>query len=294
MHTVITSQLEIAYFEHGEKNGWPCVLSHGFPYDIHCYDECIGPLVQAGARVFIPYLRGYGPTRFLASSTMRSGEQAALASDLIEFMDALKLDKAVLAGYDWGGRASCIVAALWPDRVDALVSGNSYNIQNIARSMEPESAIAEASYWYMYYFHSERGRAGLESNRGEITRLLWSMWSPTWQYDDNDFTRTAAAFDNPDFVDVVIHSYRHRFGLVAGDPAVAHIEASLALQPNITVPCISLDGDVDGVNQGTAHHAKKFTGQHQHRVLENTGHNMPQENPEGWVQAILDAREMSK
>jgi pimeloyl-ACP methyl ester carboxylesterase len=292
MKTVKTSQLEIAYYEHGQGNGWPCILSHGFPYDIHCYDACIEALSQEGARVLVPYLRGYGPTCFLSSQCLRSGEQAVLANDLKEFMDGLTIDSAVLAGYDWGGRASCIVAALWPERVDALITGNSYNIQNIARSMEPGSAIEEASFWYQYYFHAERGRAGLQLNRREITQLLWKLWSPTWDFDENDFNLTASAFDNPDFVDVVIHSYRHRFGLVVGDPTVSHIEEQLALQPDIAVPCISIDGDVDGVNRGTAHHARKFIGPHEHRVFKNTGHNMPQENPAGWVQAILDARKL--
>ena len=288
--TAVTSQLEIAYLTSGPEEGWPCILSHGFPYDVHCYVDCVEPLVNHGARVLVPYLRGYGPTRFRAPETLRSGEQAVLANDLIEFMDTLSIDTAVLAGFDWGGRASCIVAALWPDRVDALVSGNSYSIQNISRSMEPAPADEEASYWYQYYFHSERGRKGLEKNRREITRLLWKMWSPTWHFDETVFNQTADAFDNPDFVDIVIHSYRHRFGLVDGDPAVSDIEQQLALQPDINVPCISIDGEVDGVSPYTEHHADKFTTAYDYRVFKNTGHNMPQENPVEWVQAILDAR----
>ncbi len=288
--SVKTSSLDIAYREHGDIDGWPCVLSHGFPYDVHCYDECIDPLVANGARVITPWLRGYGETRFLSTSTLRSGEQASLGSDLKELLDALEISQAVLAGYDWGGRASCIVAALWPERVTALVSANSYNIQNIARSQEPAPAAEEASYWYQYYFHSERGRRGLQSNRREIARLLWKMWSPNWEFSDADFEKSAAAFDNPDFVDVVIHSYRHRFGLVDGDPAVLPIEALLQDQPEISVPSITVDGDADGVDTGTAHHAKKFTGPHEHRVLAGAGHNLPQERPAPWVQAIMDAR----
>ena len=290
---ITTSQLEIAYHEIGDKEGWPCILNHGFPYDVHCYDECVKWLIEAGAYVIVPYLRGYGPTRFLLQNTLRSGEQAALANDLLELMDALSIEKAVLAGYDWGGRASCIVAALWPDRVSALVSGNAYNIQNIPRSMEPAPASEEASFWYQYYFHSERGRLGLQVNRREIARLLWQMWSPTWNFSEAEFEATAASFDNPDFVEVVVHSYRHRFGLVAGDVAVSQIERQLEKQPDISVATITIDGNVDGVSGGTAHHAHKFTGPHQHRVFDQAGHNLPQEKPREWVQAILDARQLA-
>lgn len=293
MNSVVTTQLEIVFYEYGVEDGWPCILSHGFPYDVHCYDECIQPLVNAGAYVIVPYLRGYGPTRFLSESTLRSGEQAVLANDLLELMDSLSINKAVLGGFDWGGRASCIVAALWPDRVTALVSGNSYNIQDIPRSNEPASAKEEATYWYQYYFHSKRGREGLRVNRSEIARLLWKMWSPSWSFTEAEFEATAASFDNPDFVDVVIHSYRHRFGLVEGDPAVAPIELQLEDQPAISVPSITIDGSVDGVDAGTAHHASKFTGPHEHRVFENVGHNLPKENPRDWVKAILDARQLA-
>lgn len=291
--SVSTSQLDISYFEFGKKEGWPCILNHGFPYDVRSYSECIEPLVNEGAYVVVPYLRGYGSTRFTNDETLRSGEQAVLAKDLIELMDAMSLDKALLAGYDWGGRASCIVAALWPERVSALVSGNSYNIQDIPNSMEPAPAAEEASYWYQYYFHSERGRIGLTRNRAEITRLLWKMWSPTWEFTDVEFEVTAESFNNPDFVDVVIHSYRHRFGLVEGDPSVAHIETQLEKQPDISVPTITIDGSVDTVIGNTAHHSSKFTGPHEHRVFENAGHNLPQERPLDWMQAILDVQQLS-
>ena len=294
MKTLHTPTLEIAYFEHGSSSGWPCILNHGFPYDVHCFDDCIDPLVANGARVIVPFLRGYGPTRFLHAETPRSGEQAALARDLIDLMDKLALNKAILAGFDWGGRAACIVAALWPSRVEALVSGNSYNIQNIAQSMEPAPAEEEASYWYQYYFHSERGRAGLEQNRRNIARLLWQMWSPTWRFEESTFEKTAPSFDNPDFVDVVIHSYRHRFALVDGDPSVAEIEARLVVQPPIEVPSFTLDGDVNGVAGNTAHHAGKFTGPYEYRLLEDCGHNIPQEKPQDWVEAILAARQMAR
>src|SRR5271157_2969724 len=259
--------LSIAYLEHGPASGWPCILGHGFPYDVHAYAAAAPFLAEAGARVIVPYLRGFGPTRFLSDETPRSGEQAALGSDLLALMDALHIERAVLGGYDWGGRAACVVAALWPERAQALVSANSYNIQDIARATEPASAVEEASLWYQYYFHSERGRRGLAKDRRAIARLLWRMWSPTWAFDEATFERTASAFDNPDFVEVVIHSYRHRYGLAPGDPQYEAIEAALATQPPITVPAITIDGDADGVNAGTAHHAGKFVTANEHRTF---------------------------
>ncbi len=292
-HRIQAGVLEVAYREVGPGEGWPCILGHGFPYDVHAYDETAEILAKEGARVIVPYLRGYGPTRFLSDDTPRSGEQAALGADLLAFMDALEINRAVLGGYDWGGRAACIVSALWPNRVQGLVSGNSYNIQNIAQSWEPAPAAEEATFWYQYYFHSERGRRGLERDRRDITRLLWKMWSPTWGFDTEVFERSAVSFDNPDFVDVVIHSYRHRFGLVPGDPAVAHIETQLVAQPPISVPTISIDGDVDGVNAGTSGHGHKFTGPHEHRVFSQAGHNLPQERPDDWARAVLDVRDMA-
>ena len=291
--SVTAGVLRVAYLEWGAADGWPCILGHGFPYDVHAYAEVAPRLAEAGARVIVPYLRGYGPTRFLSADTPRSGEQTALAVDLLALMDALKIERSTLGGYDWGGRAACIVAALWPERVTALVTGNAYNIQNIARAGEPLPAAQEAALWYQYYFHTERGRAGLTKDRRGITRLLWQMWSPTWAFDDATFARSATAFDNPDFVDVVIHSYRHRFGLAPGDPAVAAIEAQLTAQPPITVPTIAIDGDADGVISNTRHHAPKFTGPFQFRIFKNAGHNLPQEQPDEWVKAILDARVMA-
>ena len=285
--------LSIAYEQHGAADGWPCILGHGFPYDPQAYAEAARPLVEAGALLIVPYLRGFGPTRFLSPLTPRSGEQAALGADLLALMDALGAERGVLAGYDWGGRAACVVAALRPRRVVALVSGNSYNIQDIAHAMEPAPPTEEAALWYQYYFHNERGRRGLTKDRRGVARVLWGQWSPTWAFDDATFDRTASAFDNPDFVDVVIHSYRHRYGLVAGDPAYAEIEAALAAQPPIAVPSITIDGDSDGVNPGTAHHAKKYTGPHEHRVFKGTGHNLPQERPRDWARAVIDARAMA-
>jgi pimeloyl-ACP methyl ester carboxylesterase len=284
--------LNIAFEETGRPDGWPVLLLHGFPYDIRAYDAVAPILAAAGARVIVPWLRGYGPTRFRSAETPRSGQQAALGQDLLALLDALQLRSAVLAGYDWGGRAACIVSALWPERVEALVSQNSYNIQDIARSGQPQAPEAELRLWYQYYFHSERGRQGLAENRRDLCRLLWRLWSPKWHFDDATFGRTAESFDNPDFVEVVIHSYRHRFGLVAGDPALEAVERQLAAQPPITVPAVTLDGDADGVLTpgGTAQHAPRFTGPHEHRIVPDGGHNLPQEMPEAFAAAILDVR----
>jgi pimeloyl-ACP methyl ester carboxylesterase len=281
--------LNIAYLEHGPAHGWPCVLLHGFPYDVHAYVEVIPYLVEQGAHVIVPYLRGFGSTCFRSGATPRSGQQAALGSDLLALLDACKINKAVLAGYDWGGRAACIVAALWPERVTGLVSGNGYLIQNIARAAEPGLPENEMRLWYQYYFHSERGRVGLQRNRRDFARLCWQLWSPNWRFDDATFNRSASAFENPDFVDISIHSYRHRHGLAAGDPDLAPIEAALALQPEITVPAITLDGTADGVIAigSTAHQAKFFTGRHAHYTIEGVGHNLPQEAPVAFAQAAI-------
>ena len=290
LKTIHAGVLNIAYAELGPHDGLPVFLMHGFPYDIHAYEEVAPILAQAGCRVIIPYLRGYGPTKFLSPATPRSGEQAALGADLLALMDALVIPKALLAGYDWGGRAACVVAALWPERCSALVSFNSYNIQNIAQALVPEIPENEHRLWYQYYFHSERGRAGLQKDRQAVTRLLWKLWSPTWNFSDESFAKSAAAFDNPDFVEVVIHSYRHRFGLVDGDPAYAAIEARLALQPSIVVPAITFDGEDDGVRlpSYTGPHAQRFAGPRSHRVVPGVGHNMPQEVPEVFAQAVLE------
>lgn len=282
--------LEIAYNDSGPVEGPAVFLMHGFPYDIHAYAEVAPILVAAGCRVIVPYLRGYGPTRFLSDATPRSGEQAALGADLLALMDALQIKRALLAGYDWGGRAACVVAALWPERCAGLVSFNSYNIQNIAQALVPDLPENEHRLWYQYYFHSERGRAGLEKDRRAVTHLLWKLWSPTWNFDEDTFAKSAASFDNPDFVDVVIQSYRHRFGLVEGDPAYAHIEARLAQQPSITVPAITFDGEDDGVRPPSriGPHAQRFTGPRSHRVIPGVGHNMPQEVPKVFAHAVLE------
>ena len=280
--------LSVAYEEAGPATGTPVLLLHGFPYDVHAYDEVAPILAAAGCHVITPYLRGYGPTRFLSPETPRSGQQAVLATDLLALMDALGIARAVLAGYDWGGRAACIVAALWSERVRGLVTCGGYNIQDIAGAARPQAPENEYRYWYQYYFHGERGRAGLEQNRRELCRLLWTLWSPNWRFDDATYERTAASFDNPDFVPVVIHSYRHRFGLVPGDPAVDAIEGRLAAQLRIGVPAIALDGGGDGVMPlgGSQHHERFFTARYERRVIPLVGHNLPQEAPEEFAAAV--------
>ena len=289
MKRIRAGVLDVAYEESGPADGVPTILLHGFPYDVHAYDEVAPILAAAGCRVIVPYLRGYGPTRFLSEKTPRSGQQSALGADLLALIDALAIEAAVLAGYDWGGRAACIVAALWPERARGLVSVNGYNIQDIAASAKPQSPENEHRHWYQYYFHGERGRAGLAQHRRELCRLLWRLWSPSWSFDDATFERSAASFDNPDFVEVVIHSYRHRYALVAGDPAFDEIERRLAIQPRIAVPSVTIDPADDGVAPvgGSAPHARYFTGRHEHRVVPHAGHNLPQEAPRAFVDAVL-------
>jgi pimeloyl-ACP methyl ester carboxylesterase len=284
-----TATLDVAYEESGALGGVPVFLLHGWPYDPRCYDDVARRLTTAGCRVIVPYLRGFGETRFLSAVTPRSGQQAALGNDLRELMDALRVERAVLAGYDWGGRAACIVAALWPERARGLVTGNGYNIQDIAASVKPQSPAQEHRFWYQYYFHTERGRAGLEADRGEFCRFIWTLWSPEWAFDAATFERSARSFDNPDFVAVTIQSYRHRFGYAAGDPALEAIEQRLAAQPKITVAAIALHGEASGIQppQASETHKRHFTGPYQRRVLPRIGHNLPQEAPDAVADAIL-------
>ena len=288
--TLRTSVLDIACERSGPADAMPVVLLHGFPYDPRGYDDVVALLNEAGFRTFVPYLRGYGATRFLSGETPRSGEQAALGHDLLELLDALKLPRAVLAGFDWGGRAACIVSALWPERVIGLVTCGGYTIQNNAAALQPAAPEQELRYWYQYYFHTERGRNGLTENRRALCRLLWSLWSPTWTFDDATFERTARSFDNSDFVDVVRHSYMHRTKSAPGDPRYAAIEAQLAKQPIIRVPTVTIHGAVDGVTpvQGSESHATHFSAHYERRVLANAGHNPPQEDPKAFAAAILD------
>ena len=287
LQQVEAGALRVAYRDTGPADGWPVVLLHGFPYDAHAYDEVAPRLAAAGARVIVPWLRGYGPTRFLSLDTPRSGQQAALGADLLALLDALAIPRAVLAGYDWGGRAACIVSALWPERVRGLVTGNGYNIQDIAAAGRPAAPEAEHRLWYQYYLHGERGAAGLAANRAEFCRLLWRLWSPEWRFDDATFARSAASFDNPDFVAVVVQSYRHRFGLAEGDPALEAIEQRLAATPPIGVPAISLDGEADGVTRPNPRAARHFTGPFEQRLLPHVGHNLPQEAPAAFAEAVL-------
>lgn len=288
-------QLDVAYLDWGPESGDPVFLMHGFPYDALACAEAAEILATKGLRVITPWLRGYGETRFLSPDTPRSGEQAVLGMDLLALMDALEIRAAALAGYDWGGRAACIVAALWPERARCLVSTNSYNIQNIATSGAPAHPETEYTYWYQYYLHGERGAAGLAQYRADYAKLLWRLWSPNWAFSEETFAASAAAFDNPDFVEVVVHSYRHRYGLVPGDPAAEAVEARLAAQPPITVPTITIDGEDDSVHPAcdAAAHARHFTGLREHRRWPGIGHNTPQEAPEAFAQAVLDASAMA-
>ena len=281
--------LSVAYEEAGTATGTPVLLLHGFPYDPHAYDDVVPLLAEAGCRVLVPYLRGYGPTRFLSDVTLRSGQQAVLGHDLLALMNALGIERGVVAGYDWGGRAACIVAALWPERVRGLVSGGGYNIQNIPGALKPETPERELALWYQYYFHSERGRAGLQAHRYELGKLLWRLWSPSWRFDEATYARTAPSFENPDFVAVVIHSYRHRFALVPGDSTVEDTERRLATQPPITVPAITLHGSDNGVSPvaSSERHARHFTGAYERRVVPGVGHNVPQEAPREFAAAVL-------
>jgi pimeloyl-ACP methyl ester carboxylesterase len=285
-----TPRLKIAYEESGDREDGPVILLHGFPDDTRTWDRVAPDLAAHGHRVLVPYLRGYGPTRFLDPGTPRSGEQAALGDDLLAFMDALGLGQAILVGYDWGGRAACVVSALWPERVRGLVSVGGYNIQDIAKSGRPTSALQEFRYWYQWYFQTERGRAGLASNRRDICRLLWELWSPNWKFTDEEFARTAASFDNPDFVDVAIHSYRHRYAAVAGDPALQEIERRLAQSPMIPVPTVVLHGACDGVAgpETSERHARYFSGRYRREVVPIAGHFLPREAPEPIIAAIAE------
>lgn len=282
--------LEVGYYDLGLEDGPPVLLLHGFPYSIDSFIEVAPMLAGRGCRVIVPYLRGHGPTRFLESGAPRSGQQGALGLDVIALMDALGLSHAVLAGYDWGGRAACVVAALWPERCAGLVSVNGYLVQDIARAGEPIAPAIESGLWYQYYFQTERGRAGLTANRREIARTLWERNSPGWRFTEATLDRHASAFDNPDYVDVVIHSYRHRLGLAPGYPDYAEVERELAGLPTISVPAITLDGQADGVvpaSDGVAQ-APRFSGRRTHRIVTGAGHNLPEEAPVVFADAVWE------
>jgi pimeloyl-ACP methyl ester carboxylesterase len=283
-------ELDVGYVEAGPDDGEVVLLLHGFPYDIHSYVEVIPLLAAAGRRVVVPYLRGHGPTRFASDAAPRSGQQAAIGADVIALLDALGIARAAFAGYDWGGRAACVAAALWPQRCTGIVSVGGYLIQDIGTAMTPIAPDREAGLWYFFYFLTERGRAGLTANRREIARVIWTRNSPAWTFDDATLQRAATAFDNPDYVDVVLHSYRHRLGCAPGDPRYEEIERRLAAQPAITVPAVTLDGMADGNFPATdgvasAHH---FTASRRHHQVPDAGHNLPQEAPGAFADAVLE------
>ena len=281
--------LEVAYDRVGDPSGRSVVLMHGFPYDPRSYDDVARLLAQTGYDVVVPYLRGFGPTRFVDAGTMRSGEQAAIGHDLRELILALELNDPIVAGYDWGGRAACVVAALWPELVSGLVSVSGYLVQDIEAAVStPVLPHLEKRYWYQYYLHSERGRAGLAAYRAEIAQTLWTDWSPTWRFGDSEFAATAPSFDNPDFVDVSVHSYRHRYGIEAGDAAYAETQELLTRQPAITVPTVVIDPTEDTVASlyGRPDHTAHFTDLIDVRQVE-CGHNPPQELPGQFADAVM-------
>jgi len=288
---VETDDLRIAYIEYGPTDGWPVILSHGFPYDVHAYDEVAPILAAAGARIITPYTRGFGPTRFVSDNVMRSGQQAARGQDIIQLADALGLERLILGGFDWGGNASCVAAALWPERIGGLVSYAGYDIIDIASQRHPVAPSLERLFWYQHLFQTERGRECLTQYRLELCRMLWTEWSPNWHFDEATFVQSAVAFENPDFVEVVIHCYRHVFGLESGDPALEPLEDRLARKLTIKVPTVTIDGANDPLKPGgTADHACMFVGLHEHRVVD-AGHNLPQQAPQAFADAVLKVRD---
>jgi pimeloyl-ACP methyl ester carboxylesterase len=282
--------LNIGYAEAGPANGPVVILLHGWPYDIHSFVDVTPLLAQAGYRVIVPYVRGYGTTRFLSGETMRNGQQAAVAVDTVDLMDALKIEKATVAGFDWGARTACIMAALWPERCKALVSVSGYLIGSQEAGEAPLPPKAELQWWYQYYFATERGRAGYDKYRHDFSKLIWQIASPKWNFDDATFDRSATAFDNPDHVAIVIHNYRWRLNLAKGESKYDELEQRLAKFPAITVPTITLEGDANGApHPEPASYAKRFTGKYEHRnITGGIGHNLPQEAPQAFAQAVID------
>ena len=281
--------LDIGYAEAGPADGPVVLLVHGWPYDIYSYVDVAPILADAGYRVLIPYLRGYGTTRFLSDETPRNGQQAALAADMIAFMDALGVDKAILGGYDWGARTVNIMAVLWPERCQAMVSVSGYLIGSQAANSKPLPPAAELSWWYQFYFATERGRLGYAANTHEFAKLIWRTASPTWMFDDATFNRSAAALDNPDHVAITIHNYRWRLGLEDGEEKFDGFERQLAMGPVITIPTITMEGNANGApHPQPSAYARKFSGRYEHRNIAGVGHNLPQESPEAFAQAIID------
>jgi pimeloyl-ACP methyl ester carboxylesterase len=282
--------LRVGYAEAGPADSPAVILLHGWPYDIHSYGAVTPLLASAGYRVIVPYLRGYGTTRFLSEATFRNGQQAALGVDVVELMDALGIDRAIIAGFDWGARTANIMATLWPERCRAIVSVSGYLIGSQQANQAPLPPKAELQWWYQYYFATERGRAGYERYRNDFARLIWEIASPQWEFDEATFDRTARSFDNPDHVDIVIHNYRWRLGLADGEPAYEDLERRLAEAPVITVPAITLEGDANGApHPDPAAYAGKFTGKYSHRLIAGgVGHNLPQEAPQAFAKAVVE------
>ncbi|WP_460126148.1 alpha/beta fold hydrolase [Pseudomonas sp. S2_C03] len=283
--------LDVAYAETGPANGPVVILLHGWPYDIHSYDDVAPILAAKGYRVLMPYARGYGDTQFLSKDTLRNGQPAALASDVIDFMDALKIKQAVLGGYDWGARTADIVSALWPERVKALVSVSGYLIGNQAAGKNPLPPLAELQWWYQFYFATERGRDGYQKNTHDFAKLIWQLASPKWAFDDATFDRSAKALENPDHVDITVFNYRWRLGLVQGESQYEALEQKLATAPSIGVPTITLEGDANGApHPKPEDYAKRFTGKYEFRLISGgIGHNLPQEDPQAFAKAVIDA-----
>jgi pimeloyl-ACP methyl ester carboxylesterase len=287
--------LDVGYVDAGPTDGQPVVLLHGWPYDIHSYAEAAPALQDLGYRAIVPYLRGYGTTRFLSDDTVRNGEQAALAVDVISLMDALAIESAIIAGFDWGARSANVVAALWPERCKAMVSVSGYLIGNQAANKAPLPPPAELSWWYQFYFATDRGRAGYDKYRYDFAKLIWHTASPQWNFDDATFDRSAASFDNPDHVDIVIHNYRWRLGVASGESQYDELEKQLAAGPDISVPTITMEGDANGAPHPTPEsYAAKFVGKYQHRTIGGgVGHNLPQEAPDAFVAAVIEADELA-
>jgi pimeloyl-ACP methyl ester carboxylesterase len=280
--------LNVGYLEAGPTDGPAVLLLHGWPYDVHAFEEVTPRLASAGHRVIVPYLRGYGSTRFLSDETMRNGQQSAVALDAIALLDALGIERAIVAGFDWGARTAVILAALWPERCSGLVSVSGYIVTNLEANQQPLPPKAELWWWYQYYFATERGRRGYEQYRRDFNRLIWQLASPKWDFDDATFERTAASFDNPDHVDIVIHNYRWRLRLAEGEPQYDDLERKLSERPVIGVPSITIASDFDGPAADGRAYADRFSGPYSHRVLDGIGHNVPQEAPEAFADAILE------
>ena len=290
LRIVKTATLEIAFEEGGPTEGRPVVLLHGFPDDPRSWDGVVAPLINLGFKTVVPYLRGFGPTRFVYPDTPRSGQQAALAYDVNGLIDRLNLPKPILCGFDWGARAACTTSVLWPAKIGGLITIGGYNVEDLTIDQQPASAEQEQRGWYQWYFHTHRGRKGLERNRRGFCRLLWQLWSPNWKFSDAEFEETAASFDNPDFVEIVIHSYRHRYGVAPGDPELEGLEKRLVGQPPISVPTIVLHGEGDGVHSDSLSEDQEelFSGSYERRLIPRVGHLFPREAPEAVVQAVQD------